>query len=146
MDKWVIRNVLARSPMPGFDPKNNMPVPLYRVTAWLETMWDSRVKSILCLLDDDEVHSDYARIPRGLIRYYEDWGFRTAHVPVKPGADPALTLDQCKRLWAAFSDLPHPVVVHCKDNGERTDFAIRFIRKSLENGSVKGKHAVQGKP
>jgi len=100
------------------------------------TLLKAGVKSVICLLSDEEMEW-YEPVPGGLLARYRERGLVVASVPVQPSRQPSLTRQQCAAISEAFATLPKPVVIHCSAGLVRSGDAVRFLKaQSDENQPV----------
>lgn len=130
MATWVIEHILARSSRPGFHSKN---VQVDEVDAWLKEIKEMRIKSIICLLTNEQL-LHYAAIPEGLLEYYRKEGFEAKHFPITdPHEDPIHGEEELiansEAIYQIFLKLPKPVLVHCNAGLWRTGHMVEYIRK-----------------
>lgn len=101
MVEWVIEDFLARSCRPGYsgvDAETSQS----EVDSWLGTLRRMGIKSILCLLADEQL-AFCSELPNGLLEYYEDAGFQVVHIPVKDFQWPPLSAEQLEEVLVGIS-------------------------------------------
>jgi len=133
MTTWVIEDILARSSRPGFHSQN---VLVDEVDAWLKEIREMRIKSIICLLTNEQLSYYAAAIPEGLLEHYRRQGFETKHFPITdPHDDPIHGEEELianrEPIYQVFLKLPKPVLVHCNAGLWRTGHTVEYIRKRL---------------
>lgn len=128
--EWVRNNILARSSRPGYSGERHKPVPSSDVDKWIAMVNAAGVRSIICLLHDDQLPM-YASLGMPLPAYYAKVGFQVAHVPVKDHQTPPISPADLARAMAAFQSLPKPVLVHCSAGVDRTGAVVRHIQDRL---------------
>ncbi len=104
------------------------------VDAWLADLKRDGICSIICLLGDDQLHL-YDDLPGGLVSYYVPSGFIVRHIPTADHQQPPMSQSQLDAIWAAYSNLPKPVVIHCSAGIDRTGFAVDWIIRQLSRGT-----------
>ena len=132
MPVWEIDGNLARSGRPGYLWELDVPVPRNAVDAWISEIRGFGIRSIICLLADDQL-SLYAELPGGLLKHYEQAGFQVAHVPAEDHLRPPLSPGQLALVWSAYQRLPKPVVVHCSAGISRSGAAIEHIMNQVRD-------------
>ena len=126
MLRWIIAGDLAAYHRPGYQGERGSPVAREQVDEWIAEVALSGIRSILCLLGEDQL-SLYDSLPGSLIEYYQDNGFNTGHVPARDHQMPALDEDQLAKVWQLYQALPKPVLIHCSAGIDRTRMATRHI-------------------
>ena len=131
MPNWVIERVLATSPRPGYQPGPEFQVPLHVVHDWVHETREFGIRSIICLIDRDQLPLYQRALPQGLVAYYREVGFEVAHVPTFDHLTTPFTPAQYEDAWRAFVDLPKPVLVHCSAGMDRTGRVVEHIMSRL---------------
>jgi hypothetical protein len=78
--EWVVVDALARGRRPGYFLGRS--VSKAEVDAWIGNVKALGVKSIICLLAEDQL-PHYDKLETGLISYYRAAGFDVVHVPAR---------------------------------------------------------------
>ena len=132
MVSWIIEGQLAVSSRPGYVPGEERAVPLAAVEAWISETRGAGVRSVICLLGDDQLPLYAEALPEGLLGRYRAAGFEVAHMGVRDGLTEPYTAAQLDEAWASFRRLPKPVLVHCSAGYDRTGRVVRHILGRLE--------------
>ena len=127
MVSWIIEGELAVSSRPGYTPGEERAVPLAAVEAWLGDARRAGVRSVICLLGDDQLPLYAGALPEGLVARYRAEGLEVAHIGVRDGLTEPFTEEQLDKAWASFETLPKPVLVHCSAGHDRTGRVVRHI-------------------
>ena len=132
--KWEIDGVLARGHRPGY-PKNRPS--LQRIQQWTDIILDMGIKSIICLLDHDQMnyYDSVGFTLGGLLDYYRSLGLRAVHIPADDYKSPPLSQHQLLKVIEAFVLLEKPVLVHCSAGQDRAGAAVWHIKEALKNKS-----------
>ena len=132
MVSWIIEGELAVSARPGYAPGEERAVPPAAVEAWIARAREAGVRSVICLLGDDQLPLYAGALPEGLLARYRAAGFAVSHLGVRDGLTEPFTAAQLDEAWAAFRRLPKPVLVHCSAGHDRTGRVVRHILARLE--------------
>lgn len=126
--RWHIKGQLARACAPRLGDSDIMQ---RSVDEWIGEVKSHGVKSILCLLDGNELHALYNGIPKGLLSCYESHGFSVGHISVANYSVPPLKPRQLRQVWRLYQKLPKPILVHCRFGVARTGHAVDYISQKL---------------
>ncbi|MCY3647258.1 MAG: tyrosine-protein phosphatase [Chloroflexi bacterium] len=132
MVSWIIERELAVSSRPGYVPGEERAVSRAVVEAWITDARAAGVRSVICLLGDDQLPLYAGALPEGLLGRYRTAGFEVAHHGVRDGLTEPYTAAQLDKAWASFRRLPKPVLVHCSAGYDRTGRVVRHILGRLE--------------
>ncbi len=135
--EWVISGVLAKSARPGRELGREAKVPREVVDRWLEVVREMGVRSIICLLDEDDLACYYEDVPGGLLDYYRQNAFGVAHLSIEdpehhPEGWEALE-KSLEQAWQVFQALPKPVLVHCSAGKTRSRKVAEYICKKFSS-------------
>ena len=129
MVAWSVPKLLARSHSPQLTTRETV---RQDVDEWIKELKNDNIRSIICLMDVDEIEMFYGNLPGGLLGYYRDNGFKVKHVPAKDYKAPALNSKELEKTWHAFNSLPKPVLIHCRQGISRTGRAIDYLEDKLQ--------------
>ncbi len=130
--QWIIEGTLAIGSRPGYAPGLETNVPLSAVNEWVEQAQNLGIRSIICLLGNDQLPLYHSALPNGLILYYQEMGFSVAHIPTNDGLTVPFTAQQLDKTWDAFCQLSEPVLVHCSAGHDRTGRVINELLARIE--------------
>ena len=134
MANWVIEDVLATSPRPGFRPGPEITVPEGVVDEWLREVTEFGIKSIICLIGADQLWLYRKSVPEGLIARYRSAALDTEHIGTEDQQTHPFTPEDLERAWQAFKRMPKPVLVHCSAGMDRTGRVVAYIMGQLGSG------------
>lgn len=138
---WVIPSALACSQRPlrdhpQFGGRSPLP-PEARpeVVSWVDRVKTLGIRSIICLLEPDQLDRYYVRgglnlHPSGLLGYYRERGFNVSHFPMTDYQRPANAL--MNQVLQEFDRLPKPVLIQCSAAIDRTTPVAAFIAARRE--------------
>ena len=135
--EWVVKGVLARSSRPGRWDKRELPVAL---ADWLARAHGLGIRSIVCLLTQQELLQHYAVHGVDLLGSYRQAGFEVAFVPVPDFQWPTIEATDLFTLRTMVSSMPPPWLIHCSAGIDRTGCAVDYLREKIEvvTASAKG--------
>jgi protein tyrosine phosphatase (PTP) superfamily phosphohydrolase (DUF442 family) len=132
MPNWVLEGVIATSPRPGFAPGPELTVHDHVVDAWIEDARRFGIRSVMCLIGNDQLWLYRKATPAGLLARYRDAGFEVCHIPTADQQTHPFTEAEYEHAWDSFQRLPKPVLVHCSAGMDRTGRVVRHILERLE--------------
>ncbi len=107
------------------------------VETWLAETKTLGIRSILCLLDHEQLDF-YRDLPGGLLQAYQRAGMAVGHVPVPDYQTPPIPADRLAQVARFYADLPKPMLVHCSAGIDRTGAAIEHILKTRSSAGDSG--------
>jgi len=134
--QWVLPGILARSCRPGYN--DNIPTERL-ISRWLDDVATMKIKSILCLLAQDQLDEFYGSNGIQLLDLYRKRGFVVGHVPVPDWQVPPLATSELTMIRTVLAKLPKPWLVHCSAGIARTGAAVEFIRAQILTSNAKRK-------
>lgn len=141
MPNWVVNGVLATSPRPGFRPGPELTVRDEAVEEWVAEAQRFGIRSVMCLIGDDQLWLYRKATPEGLIERYRSSGFEVFHLPTADQQTHPFSPAQYEMAWDAFLRLPKPVLVHCSAGMDRTGRVVNFIVARLDAAGANGEAA-----
>ncbi len=138
MVSWIIEGELAVSARPGYTPGEERAVPLAAVERWIADTQGAGVRSIICLLGNDQLPLYAEALPEGLLGRYRASGFEVAHLGVSDGLTEPYTEEQLDEALQSFRRQPKPVLVHCSAGYDRTGRVVRHILGRREAEGSRG--------
>lgn len=134
MPNWVIEGLIATSPRPGYRPGPEHTIHDDSVDRWIEDVRQFGIRSVMCLIGNDQLWLYRKVTPEGLVERYRASGLEVFHLPTMDQLTHPFTDDQYEAAWEAFQQLPKPVVVHCSAGMDRTGRVVRYITERLGPG------------
>lgn len=126
-----IPNQLYQSSRPGYGSVN---VSLAEVESWIEKVKKLGVRTIICLLTDDQL-GYYRSIPGGLLETYKKHGFAVIHRPITDPAHDEKGWEELENsyeiLLQDFMNAEKPVLIHCSAGQDRSPHAARYIQSHI---------------
>ena len=141
MPNWVVNGVLATSPRPCFWPGPELTVRDEAVEEWVAEAQRFGIRSVMCLIGDDQLWLYRKATPEGLIERYRSSGFEVFHLPTADQQTHPFSPAQYEMAWDAFLRLPKPVLVHCSAGMDRTGRVVNFIVARLDAAGANGEAA-----
>ncbi|MEJ5221040.1 MAG: tyrosine-protein phosphatase [Tepidiforma sp.] len=132
MPNWVIEGLIATSPRPGYAPGPELTVRDEAVDRWIAEARQFGIRSIMCLIGNDQLWLYRKAAPEGLLERYRQSGFEVFHLPTLDQLTHPYRPEEYDRAWRAFLELPKPVLVHCSAGMDRTGRVVRYILEQLE--------------
>jgi len=138
---WVIPSILACSQRPLRDHPQfggRSPLPSEarpEVVSWVSRVKNIGIRSIICLLEPDQLDRYYVRgglnlHASGLLGYYRKHGFNVKHFPLTDYQRPTDAL--MNQVLEEFDRLPKPVLIQCSAAIDRTTPVAAFIAARRE--------------
>jgi protein-tyrosine phosphatase len=137
MPNWVLEGIIATSPRPGFSPGPELTVRDEIVDQWIADAQEFGIRSVMCLIGNDQLWLYRKAAPEGLLERYRREGFAVCHIPTADQQTHPFTPEEYDHAWESFLQLPKPVLVHCSAGMDRTGRVVRHIleRMQLNEGS-----------
>ena len=132
---WLPALGLGRASRPGSDSGAANLGPA--VDRWVKTVRAHGIRSVICLLSQEELDR-YAHLPGGLLGRYEQLGLEARSIPVPADRTPVLTGEDRRALVEFYKDLPKPVLVHCSAGIYRSGAAVRYLKSLLADSVLAG--------
>jgi protein-tyrosine phosphatase len=131
MPYWVIEGLIATSPRPGYTAGPEHTVAAETVDQWLFEIKAFGIKTVMCLLDEDQLWLYRRGLPQGLLGRYQEAGLHVAHIPTLDHLTHPFTDEQYARAWELFQQVPKPVLVHCSAGYDRTGRIVDHLLANL---------------
>ena len=134
--QWVLPGILARSCRPCY---NDDASSVLLINQWLDEVASMKIKSILCLLSQEQLDEFYGVNGIKLLDIYRTHGFIVGHVPVPDYQMPPLGGSDLALIEKVLAGLPKPWLIHCSAGIDRTGAAVEFIQNHVLNNGHKRK-------
>ncbi len=134
--QWVLPGILARSCRPCYNDDRTTTA---LIEKWLDKAAGMKIKSILCLLSQEQLAEFYGALRIELLDLYRQQGFAVGHVPVPDYQEPPLSKSDFEMIQKVLIKLPKPWLIHCSAGIDRTGAAVAFIQNQVLNNGQKGK-------
>lgn len=119
----VVPDILWRSSRPGYGLTD---VGGDQVAKWIEDAQACGVRTILCLLNEEQL-AYYGRVPGGLLGAYRHAGFAVVHRAVEDHLRPPMPPVLLDRIASDFLTSRLPMLVHCSAGIDRTGAVVRHL-------------------
>ena len=121
---WRLPGLLAGGRRPGYPSKR----PTARETeAWIKHVREMGVRSVICLLEDRELHDYYGHHRIGLLERYRWRGLTVTHIPAPDHCEPPVTSQHMAQIERVLRLLPKPWVIHCSAGLCRSWLAVQIV-------------------
>ena len=99
------------------------------------------IRSILCLLSEEQLGEFYGANGINLLDLYREQGFVVSHVPVPDYQEPPLSKSNLADIQQALTKLQRPWLIHCSAGIDRTGAAVEFVQnhiltKGIQHGAA----------
>lgn len=131
----MIDGQLARGRRPGYTGEQGQPVSIADVDAWLEEAKRAGIRSIICLLADDQLQL-YEQLPGGLLSHYRAAGYDVEHVQPRMSSAWLQPSQQSSHRGEAHFRLCQA----CFDTGRMQDTQVSLTERSNPLGHKRGPH------
>jgi protein-tyrosine phosphatase len=99
------------------------------VAQWLAAAKSVGIKTMICLLEDDDL-SLYASLhPAGLLGVYRDAGFQVIHHPMQADSHSPMWSETLDEIACDFRKVPKPVLIHGDAGIVRTGCVLAHLEK-----------------
>ena len=124
---WVKQGVMARSSRPGYPSINGATKKELKkeVKKWKKM----KIKSIICLLSEEEMNENYKVVDGDLVGYYEKQGFEVFNVRIEDYQKPPVNDNDLKMIEEQYNKMEKPVLVHCAAGQNRTGQVVKYLAK-----------------
>ena len=132
--KSAVTDALLAARAPGY---GTAPVSRKRVEEWLAAVRSAGVRTILCLLDEDDLPAYDFLHPGGLIGVYRQAGFRVIHRPMPAHGHASLSREAMALLAGDFRGSSKPLLVHCGAGVVRTGRVLAYLELIARDNPIK---------
>ena len=127
--KWRVKNKLAYSPRPGYPTKA---VDIVTLNTTMRLWKEKGIKSIICLLSDEEIGEYYEVINYDLIGFYKKNGFEVFHMSIADFKKPPVSLEQFEVIFQEQNSLTQPILVHCGAGQDRSGTTVAYLEEKYQ--------------
>ena len=121
--QWVLPGIMARSCRPCYN--DDIPTILL-VKKWLEEVAGMKIKSVLCLLSQEQLDEFYGANGIQLLDLYRKNGLIVGHVPVPDYQMPPLNSANLANIEKMLAKLPRPWRKHRNAGIDRTGGTVQL--------------------
>jgi len=121
---WIKKNILAQSHRPGYPNKS---VSLNTLNETISKWKSLNIKSIICLLSNEEINTYYESINYDLIKFYKKEGFNVFHISIEDYQNPPVNNHNLEIINEEYKKMKQPILVHCGAGQDRTGIVVESI-------------------
>lgn len=122
--KWSKKGILAYSPRPGYP---NKVVSLKMLNRTINKWKENGIKSIICLLSNEEINEYYKVINYNLIDFYKKHGFLVYHLSITDFQKPPVNKEELVQIEVGYSKLISPILIHCGAGEDRSGCVVEYF-------------------